>query len=354
MNNEAEIVSEYWANRVKEFSGKNTGLFWWDAGPDIFAYRNQRISGDPTSDWVDYTLRKYFAGKLPLARCLSLGCGGGRLERQLAKLETFEHCDAYDVSDGAIQQAKEAAQAKGLHHISYFVTDINAISLPEGVYDAVWIAMAMHHFQDLEHVCEQIKKSLKPDGLLILEEYVGPNRFQFSARQKEVTNLCLALLPSRYRKKAIQAMQRELHAPTQKGLKWFFRRLIDKLQDGSLRRAVQRRLNAYQARRKGQTVEKHIVNFPTVRDVIAADPSESIRSEEILQVVGRYFDIIENKGWGGNILQFLLADIAGNFSEQDPHARNFLQMLIRIEEAYLASGEFQSDFAYVVARPLKG
>jgi hypothetical protein len=80
------------------------------------------------------------------------------------------------------------------------------------------------------------------------------------------------------------------------------------------------------------------------------DPSEAVRSVEILPLLQRYFELVEFKPLGGSILQFLLADIAGNF--QDETGQRLLKMLFVIEDALLASGDLQSDFAYVVARPL--
>jgi 2-polyprenyl-3-methyl-5-hydroxy-6-metoxy-1,4-benzoquinol methylase len=353
MKNDTNVVSEYWSNRNKTFAGKNIGKFWWDAGPDIHAYRNTKISGDPTINWIQYSLMKYFDGRLPLTRCLSLGCGWGRLERHLARLGAFLHCDAYDVSEGAIQQARELARESGFNHISYEVADINTITLPLDAYDAVWISMAMHHFEELEYICKQIKNSLKPDGLLILEEYVGPNRFQFPDRQKEVANLCLSLLPPRYRKRVQHSANRDLSLPVNKGFGWFMSRLVNKVQDGNLLTALQRRLLAYRSKFDGKMPDKSVINFPSVNDVIAADPSESIRSEEIIDVLHRDFEIIEKKDWGGNLLQFLLADIAGNFSSEDQNSGAFLKMIINIEDTFIQCGEFESDFAYIVARPMK-
>ena len=52
MTNDANVVNGYWTKCIIDFAGKNTGLFWWDAGPDIYAYRNIRVSGDPSVDWI--------------------------------------------------------------------------------------------------------------------------------------------------------------------------------------------------------------------------------------------------------------------------------------------------------------
>ncbi len=347
-----DTTDKYWSTFSSEFFGKSLGVNWWDAGPEIHKYRNRKVSGNPDVNWQQYTLSKYFDGKLPMPRCLSLGCGNGRLERQLASLGAFQICDAYDVANGSIQIARKRANELGLNNINYQVADINELTLSPNLYNAVWIAQAMHHFEALEHILLQVMNALKPEGLLILQDYVGPSRFQFPSRQKEVINLCLSLLPARYRIRMQYAVERE----TKRSMKVrsnFGRRIIDKIRDGDLIGAIQRRIQLFSQRRTHSVSEKKLVIFPSVRDVIAADPSEAIRSDEIVNVLKQYFEIIEKKDWGGTILQFLLTDIAGNFAdEKDDHAQAYLRMLINIEETFLQSGDLDSDFAYIVARPL--
>jgi 2-polyprenyl-3-methyl-5-hydroxy-6-metoxy-1,4-benzoquinol methylase len=351
MPTDIDAVNKYWSAYNSEFHGKNKQVAWWEAGPEIHNYKNRKVSGNPDVNWTQYTLNKYFNAKLPLARCVSLGCGGGGLERQLASLGAFQHCDAYDVSEGAIRLARERADQLGIKNITYHIADINELALTPNSYDAVWIAQAMHHFEALEHINQQIRRALKPHGLFILQDYVGPNRFQFPARQKEVVNLCLSLLPAQYRLRMKAAVDREMRRSMKVGSN-FVQRLIDKIRDGDLIGAIQRRLLMYRTQTGHHVPEKKFINFPSARDVIAADPSEAIRSDEIVEVLQQDFEIIEKKDWGGNILQFLLADIAGNFvDEKHEHAQAYLRMLINIEETFLQSGEFESDFTYIVARP---
>jgi SAM-dependent methyltransferase len=349
---DTERTNQLWSRHSAQFSGRETGLFWLEK-PEIQRSINSKISGDPNTNWIQYTLRTYFAGRLPLAKCLSLGCGEGRLERTLALLNTFQGCDAYDLAEGSIQLARRQALEKGLNTISYQVTDINKMKLPVGIYDAVWIDSALHHFEALEHICQQLRQALKPDGLLILNEYIGPSRFQFPARQKEIANLCFQLLPTRYRFLIDEAVELEgERSPFQKGAGWFISRLIDKLRDGNLLDTLQRRILLYRSKISGRELEEKHINFPSAHDVIAADPSEAIRSGEIVEVLQKNFVIVEQKMWGGNVFQFLLAGIAGNFREDDPLSQELLCMLIKIEESLMHCGEFQSDFAYLVARPL--
>ena len=77
------------------------------------------------------------------------------------------------------------------------------------------------------------------------------------------------------------------------------------------------------------------------------DPTEGIRSSEIIPVMQEYFKIIERKDFGGSILHLLLNDIAGNFT--DPGHKELIVELIKFEEDLIKSGKLQSDFAYWVA-----
>jgi hypothetical protein len=189
--------------------------------------------------------------------------------------------------------------------------------------------------------------------LLILNEYVGPSRFDFPARQRELINICLRLLPGKYRVVTKESIDLELNRnPWNKGVGWFVRRLFDKVRDGDLVAVLKRRLTAFRAAKRGGLIIKDDLVLPSPRDVQASDPSEAVRSDEIVERLSRDFEIVARRDWGGNILQFLLADIAGNFATDDDNARALIQMLVNIEDTLIRCGELTSDFAYIVARPM--
>jgi hypothetical protein len=83
----------------------------------------------------------------------------------------------------------------------------------------------------------------------------------------------------------------------------------------------------------------------------AVDPSEAIRSTEILRLLPLFFDIIEIRGYGGSILNLLLDDIAGNFVENDERSIEYLRSFFELEDRLIASGDLSHDFAVIVARP---
>ena len=79
------------------------------------------------------------------------------------------------------------------------------------------------------------------------------------------------------------------------------------------------------------------------------DPSESIRSDEIIPQLTRYFNILERKNYGGTILQFLLANIAGNFDDKNESDRLWLEKFCTLEQKWIREGKLNSDFAVIIA-----
>lgn len=328
-------------------------IMFWSQLPAVQHRLAFKESGDPKGNWITYALQSHLADRLPLARCLSLGCGRGRIEQDWAAQKAFLACDAYDISANSIADARQAAADAGYSHIHYAVADIDTIELPAQAYDVAWAVSAAHHFSQLEHVFTQVAQALKPDGLFILHEYVGANRFQFPARQREIIDACLRLLPVRYRlfpAPTVSVADNKVQSPQarRKSAAWVARRIMDKIREGSLLSTTTRYWRKRQALQAGQRPMKEVA-IPTERSVIAVDPSEAIRSNDILPVLENFFDIVEYRPLGGSILQFLLADIAGNF--EDVIGQQWLEIFFQIEDTLQATGDISSDFAYIVAKP---
>lgn len=335
----------------------NTGeIVFWSQLPSVQHRQAIKESGRPDGNWIDHTLQTHLAGRLPLARCLSLGCGRGRVEQQWAQRQAFLACDAYDISPASIADAAHEASQAGFSNIHFAVADIDRIELPAQQYDAVWAVAAAHHFSQLEHVFAQVAQTLKSGGLFILHEYLGASRFQFDHRQRQIIEACLNLLPVQYRllptpNATTTATVNRSSPPVRsqrRDPQWIMRRTVDKLREGTLLSTAGRYWRRRQAISAGQRPIKETA-LPTERSVIAVDPSEAVRSAEIMPVLETLFDVIEYRPLGGAILQFLLADIAGNF--QDEVGEQLLELFFRLEDTLMACGDLPSDFAYIVARP---
>ncbi len=69
--------------------------------------------------------------------------------------------------------------------------------------------------------------------------------------------------------------------------------------------------------------------------MIISDPSEAIELENILPEVRKRFSVIEEKAIGGNIIIFLLKDIAHHFIENNSDASQLLEKIFIYEDIFL-------------------
>ena len=237
----------------------------------------------------------------PFGTVLTLGCGAGDLERGLYGIGFAHRYEGIDVAAQAIGRARAAAAALSGADITYEVADINTLALKADSYDAISCPMSAHHFSDLESVFGEVHRALKPGGFFFLNEYIGPKRFQWPAHQVALIDLLLRNLPECWVRTA----------------------------EGGLRRGFA---------------------APTVEEVVRVDPTEAVRSDEILPVLAQQFVITTYAPYGGSLLHGLLDHIGVNFVGDDPEAKAMLNTFFALEDWALRSGFLQHDFAAIVAQ----
>ncbi len=284
----------------------NPRPYFWSL-PAVHRRVNRLVTGDADLDYPTYISRTYLSPLQPL-HGLALGCGSGQKELLWASHCRYTRLDAYDVSPSRIAYARSQAEAAGRPEIHYHAADVYRLDWPDAHYDVAFGEQALHHLTPLEPLLLKVRRTLKPTGYLVANEFVGPTRFQWTDRQLAAINGLLALLPHRYRRR------------------W---------SDGRLKRRVYR---------------------PSRLSMRLADPSEAVESARLLPLLARHFEIVERRDYGGTLLHMLLDDIAGNFlgddgQEKDDEARRWLDICFQIEDALLAAGDIQSDFALIVCRP---
>lgn len=231
--------------------------------PQISARWNAMITGDPGKTYFQYVAEELLSG-LHDATVLSICCGTGDWEREWAQWCTFKRLEGIDLSPHRLEIAKAKAAAAGFADWRYTVADANEIKLPAESYDLVLAKAALHHIVNLEHLSAEIKKALRPHGLFIVLDFVGPTRFQWTNRQLSVVNGVLEILPPEYKY------------------------LISN--PGSLKQRVAR---------------------PDIKWMIQIDPSEAVRSEEIPALLRHYFTIMEWKALGGGAVTPLTSRYCG-------------------------------------------
>jgi len=273
----------------------------WVRVPGISENMNRRATGDPAIDWIHHSagLLRSFAKPI---KALSIGCGFGIIERTLRRRDFCQLIHGVDVAETAIENAKKTAQAEGLDGLTYEVADLNTAEFPADTYDVVYAHASLHHIFQLEHVLDQIKQTLKPRGLFVVYEYIGPSQMQFPRRDLELADTFLRLIPERYRK--------------------FQRR------EGIKKEAFRKSLEAMNS----------------------SDPSEGIRASEIVPLIASRFEIRHFRYVGGTLLLLIFNEIAGNFNENDAESMRFVDALISLDNFLLDSGVLPSYHVYMACK----
>ena len=127
---------------------------------------------------------------------------------------------------------------------------MNRIELPTNEYEAVFFCQSLHHIDALERIFSEVNKSLKPGGYVFINDYVGPNRAQWKHREYAIMTAIDNILPDKYRR--------------------------DSIHENRVRSEVEIiPLEAFEP------------------DWPGGDPSEAIRSEDIIPELRKVFEIIE-------------------------------------------------------------
>ena len=292
MSEATKKAAEWWSDPQSEAPETQ-----WVRVPGVVQNMNRRTTGDMAIDWINHsaTLLSRFAKPI---KALSIGCGFGIIERVLRRHDFCQLIHGVDVAENAIESARKTAKAEGLHGLTYEVADLNTVQFPAETYDIVYAHAALHHVFQLEHILDQIKHTLKPGGLLVAYEYIGPSQMQFPRRDLELADIFLKLIPERYRK----------------------------LQ-----------------RRKGIKEEAFRFSLDVMN---RSDPSEGIRASEIVPLIASRFEIKHFRYVGGTLLLLVFNEIAGNFNEEDPEIMPAIDALIALDNFLIDNGVLQSYHMY--------
>ena len=268
---------------------------WWII-PKVRQRWNLLITGNPELEYKKYFIDTFLQNKQGI-KLLSLGSGSAHHEIELAQYSNFEEIVCVDIAKDIVQNAEKTAAKLNLKNIKFICADANSFDIPKEYFDIVFFHSSLHHFDKLDRfIPNKIKQSLKENGLLIINEYVGQKRLQFSKNQIKKINEALNLIPEKYK-----------------------------------------------IRYKSGLLKTKFYG-PGILRMIIADPSECIDSDRILPVIHSNFHTIVEKPYGGNILMSVLKDISHHFVDLNPEKNNLLEKLFSLEDEYLKNNP--SDFVF--------
>lgn len=296
-------VANYWDEHTDE---TYFGETYWLANPIINRhYQIKAAGGRDYTSWVNFSVQHFLGERCPVDRVLSIGSGDGALERHLASIGTAKLIEGIDLAPKRISNAKEEATKAGFEEsIRYILCNVETSPFPGSNYDAIYFNSSLHHISDLDSILKKCSSALKEEGYLFVNEYIGPNRFAFNEREKQVMLSVFQMIPDKFRVS---------HAEHDRG-----------------------------------QVRNHL-SFPDPAEVERVDPSEAIHSEEIVDALKRHFQIKEFNFAGGTLMQFMLDGIAGNFRETDAESMKVLELIFNIEDTLVESGDLLPHFAMIIA-----
>ncbi len=282
---------------IFRFSGQQRSINKWDnvkpssdfwIVPAVRRRWNEKCTGDPDVEYEDYVVKKLF-NKGENLRMLSVGCGTGSRERKFGKYENFSLIEGIDLAPSKIEEARNYAKESDLNNIRYYAGDFRSFAFEPNSYDLILFNSSLHHFSRIDHLMRsKVLPLLKKDGYLVIFEYVGPKRLQWTTGQLDCANKLLKEIPDKYK-----------------------------------------------TRFNSATIKKRIYR-PGLLRMFLVDPSEAVESQEILPAIHKYFKPHEERKVGWDVLHLLLKDISHNFLPDNNETKSLLTYIFEQEDNYIS------------------
>lgn len=281
-SDEAAAAAGFWDQQVA------TTSVYWAEHAKVREYVNECVTGVGWL-WPVVALKAGWAYK-PLARGLSIGCGSGNLERALRLLNVCKSILGLDVSKASIVEARRLARDEDIDGVRYKVADCNALKLPREHYDGVFFHGSLHHISDPDALLAEVAKSLRPHGLVYIDDYVGPARDEWNDEHLKHARAVYETVPDEFKV-----------VPVNAPLDW-------------------------------------------------RDPSEMIRSSRIMPAFHANFDELHYRPYWGNVLFPLLCALDGQ-KLMKPENQHWIEKFVAEEKRLVAGGEItQPLFAVLLGR----
>jgi 2-polyprenyl-6-hydroxyphenyl methylase/3-demethylubiquinone-9 3-methyltransferase len=143
------------------------GESWWDEGNPLNILH--RITPGRFAYFREILTNRLGLGLAGL-RVLDIGCGGGFLAEEFARLGC--QVVGVDPSEVSIETARRHAAATALD-VDYRVGSGERLPVADGEFDLAYCCDVLEHVSDLDAVVSEIARTLKPQGIFLFDT---PNR----------------------------------------------------------------------------------------------------------------------------------------------------------------------------------
>jgi SAM-dependent methyltransferase len=290
-------VSNYWR---EQFAKNRLDNSLWTNNQIVVRHIYRLITGGSEEHWLPWFLNSYLPPGSSFDRSLSICCGDGAHELVLAQSGRVGFVHGFDISQGAIAQAIVSFESAGINQNTYRFELANADDLRiSAQFDLMLSTGALHHVTNLEGLLSRLSEMLDPEGYFVVLEYVGPNRFQWTDRQIAVINRISSSLDVCYLKD---------HARIELGR-------------------------------------------PSLDEFLAIDPSEAVRSEDVLGQLHDHFTIEYLRNFNGTVMHPLYPLLNAELTNANaPDFDSVVRMILLIEDMLVAEQVLSSDFVFAICR----
>jgi SAM-dependent methyltransferase len=272
---------------------------WWHF-PQIKRHMNRIICGKSVDGMAggDALVLSKLAGGRPYSKALSIGCGIASKEISLLRAGTVRQFVVYEISAKRIGSGKRSAKRHGISdRIEFRNKALEFDAPPLETFDLVYWNNSLHHMLDVSACLKWCRSVLRPGGIIYLNDFVGPTRMQWPDEMLDVANMIRGSLPQRL--------------------------LIGRDGVTSLSRKVAR---------------------PSVRKLIASDPTECADSGAILGAFKGLFPDSVIRLTGGVVYHLALKGCLHNL--RDESDADLLSMLLAADEVIARLGMTHYAMAY--------
>lgn len=173
------VAAAWWDDH---YNGKRDPVWLWWESPEVSAYLGELVCGGPCSGTADLAvqgIRRHCGEALPFESAVSVGCGSAYKEIALLQAGVVRHFTLYDISEAALAAARNRAESAGLAHAVTLVHG-DPLERERGSFDLVYWDNSLHHMLNTRAALAWSRVRLKQGGHLVINDYVGPDRFQWS------------------------------------------------------------------------------------------------------------------------------------------------------------------------------
>ncbi len=134
--------------------------------------------------WWRRTAMRYVRkhADVPPRRVLDVATGTGDFALLAERVLSPDSVVGVDISRGMMEIAERKVAEAGLSHkISFRCEDCSHLSFADHSFDAVVTAFGLRNFQDLDACLEEMRRVLRPGGLLVAIDLCAPRGFPMGA-----------------------------------------------------------------------------------------------------------------------------------------------------------------------------